>query len=403
MRALIGRDALFTTGAADLSLGMVPLWVYLGASSARIGFIQSLTILGLFGILVSPFISIRYKRKKWYLFNIHLPYVATWGVMGIVLLLSMKLGLSNAWLLAFMTAMFGANAFFGGFVGLPNQEYTAACIPMSHLGRYSAYSQGVGSSSAVASTYVGYWILKVVVKPLAWGYLYLMAWFFCQLGCVASLFAREHPTPIENASRPMLRDMLKAVWIDKPYIRLMLVNSIFQISLMPLVSIYIANYGFKELGMASKTAAILMMITNISRIALSGPIGHLTDRLKPERMLPYWPLAVFLAVIPVVVLRNPMGVYISTAIGAVYFIGQGCAFLALIYGLPNPESRSGHYTIQMIQSYIGASIGPLIVGQMCDMLSFRVTFMLIAGISILLCPLTRYLLKPISAASRNYA
>lgn len=403
MKVIIALDAIFTTGVADLTMAATPLWVYLGASSTRIGFINSLAITALFGVFLSPFISVRFKYKKWYLFIAHLPYIGTWGVMGAVLLLSHRLGFSNAWILGALTALVGANAFFGGFVGLPHQEYTAACIPMSHRGRFSAYSQGIGSVSSIASTAAGYWILDVVVKPLAWGFLYLMAWFFCQAGYVMALFGRERPTPIENAPTPWSREMLRAFWRDKSFVKLLIVYSAFQIFLWPLVNIYIGNYGYKELGMAPKLAAVLMMITNIARIAFAGPIGHLTDKLHPKRILPYWPLAITLAIVPILLLRNTLGVYIGTALGAVFMIGQASAFLALVYGLPKPENRSGHYTIGMIQGYICGSIGPLIVGMLCDVLSFQVTFLLIACGSVALAPITKYLLNDISADAKDYA
>ncbi|MHB9071278.1 MAG: MFS transporter [Sedimentisphaerales bacterium] len=403
MKVIIALDAIFTTGAADLVLASTPLWVFLGASSTQIGFINSLTIMSLVGLFLSPFISVRFKYKKWYLFLAHLPYIGTWGVMGLVLLLSRKLGLSDTWLLSFLTTMMGANAFFGGFVSLPHQEYTAACIPMSHRGRFAAYSQGFGSISAIASTAAGYWILAVVVKPFAWGFLYLMAWFLCQGGYVMAIFGRERPTPIEKAPRPWSREMFRAFWQDKPFVRIVIVNSAFQILLWPAVNIFIGNYGYKELGMAPKLAAVLMMITNIARIAFAGPIGHLTDKLHPKRILPYWPLVLFLAMLPVLIMRNALGVYISTAIGAVFMIGQYSAFLALIYGLPKPENRAGHYTIGMIQGGICQSIGPLIVGMLCDVLSFRVTFILIACASLALFPITKRLLSDISEDSRDYS
>lgn len=403
MRVIIALDAIFTTGVADLSMAMTPLWVFLGASSTRIGFINSLGILGLFGIIVSPFISVRFKYKKWYLFVAHLPYIGTWGIMGVILLLSKKLGFSDPWLLITLTAMMGANAFFGGFVGLPHQEYTAACIPMTHRGRYCAYSQGIGSVASIGSTAAGYWILALVIKPLAWGYLYLMAWFFCQAGYVMALFGRERPSPVENAPRPWSRDMIRAAWDDKPFLKLLLAYAAFQTLLFPLVNIYIANYGYKELQMEPKLAAVLMMIMNIARIVFSGPVGHLTDKLHPKRVLPYWPLAVFLSVVPVLVLKNALGVYISTAIGAVYMIGQSAAFLALIYGLPKPENRAGHYTIQMMANYICMSVGPLLTGALCDILSFRLTFMLLACVSLVLVPVTKHLLADISADSQDYA
>ncbi|MBI2843951.1 MAG: hypothetical protein HYX78_11180 [Armatimonadetes bacterium] len=403
MKVIIMLDAIFTTGVADLVMATTPLWVLLGASSTRIGFINSLSILALVGVFLSPFISVRFRFKKWYLFFIHVPYIGTWGIMGLALVFARHFDLSNAWLLAFLTAMTGANFFTGGFVTLPHQEYTAACIPMSHRGRYSAYSQGIGSLTSIGSTMLGGWILLRVAKPMAFGYLYLLTWFFCQAGYVMALFGRERPTPVENAPRPWSRGMLVAVWQDKPFLKLMLVNAGFMILFWPIINVYIGNYGYKELKMAPALAAVLMMITSAARIATSGPIGHLTDRLHPKRILPYWPLVAFLSIVPVLILRNEIGVFISTAIGAVFFIGQGCAFLALIYGLPRPEDRAGHYTFQLIQSYVSGSIGPLLMGRLCDVLSFQVTFAIIAIAALVMCPITRYLLSGISAKAQDYA
>ncbi|MBI2842156.1 MAG: MFS transporter [Armatimonadetes bacterium] len=403
MKVIIMLDAIFTTGVADLTMASTPLWVLLGASSTRIGFINSLTILALIGVFFAPFISVRFRYKKWYLFVSHIPYIGAWGVMGLALGLSTHFNLSDSWLLGFLTLMTGVNWFFGGFVSLPHQEYVAACIPMSHRGRYSAYSQGVGSVTSMGSTAVGGWVLLQFVKPMAFGYLYLMAWFFCQLGYVMALFGRERPTPIEHAPRPWSKNMLKAVWQDKPFIKLMVINSSILIFLWPVVNVYIANYGYKELKMAPALAAVLMMITSIARIVTSGPIGKITDKLHPKRMLPFWPLVAVLSIVPVLVLHNQIGVYMSTAIGAVFVIGQSAAFLALIYGLPKPENRSGHYTVQMIQNYVSVSLGPLLIGWLCDVLSFRVTFAVVAVVAIALCPMIKHLLSGMSSDARDYA
>lgn len=403
MKVIIMLDAIFTTGVADLAMATTPLWVILGASSTKIGFINSLPILALIGVFLSPFISVRFKYKKWYLFTSHVPYIGAWGIMGLVLALSKHLELTDVWLLGFLTLMTGVNWFFGGFVTLPHQEYTAACIPMSHRGRYSAYSQGVGSLTSIGSTLIGGWVLLRFAKPMAFGYLYIMAWFFCQAGYVMALFGRERPTPIENAPKPWSKGMLKAVWQDKPFLKLMAINASVMIFLWPVVNVFVANYGYKELKMETALAAVLLGITSVARIVTSGPIGHITDKLHPKRMLSFWPLVACLSIVPVLVIPSHIGVYISTAIGAVFVIGQGTAFLALIYGLPKPENRSGHYTFQMIQQYVSVSIGPLIIGRLCDLLSFRVTFAVVAVIALVMSLVIKYLVSGMSDKAGDYS
>jgi hypothetical protein len=209
----------------------------------------SLGGLSLLGVLISPLISVHFRFKKIYLFVVHLPYIACWGIIGIVLVSSGKLGVSNAWLLMFVTVMQAVNNILGGFVMLPHQEYTAACIPMHYRGRYSAWSQGIGSISSIGSTLLGGWILYVVTKPMAFGYLFIMAWFFCQLGYVMALFARERPTPIENAPKPWTRGMFTALWRDRPFVKLMIANALYTIFFWPFFTFFINSYGFKELGM----------------------------------------------------------------------------------------------------------------------------------------------------------
>jgi len=154
--------------------------------------------------------------------------------------------------------------------------------------------------------------------------------------------------------------------------------------------------------MIPAVASVLMMITNVMRILTAGPVGLLTDKWHPKRILPLWPLAMFVALMPLVILRNALGVYLSTAISAVFMLGQGAAFLALIYGLPKPENRSGHYTLQMLQGYVSGSVGPLVVGSLCDALGFMGTFVLIAILALVLSQVTRWLLSDISSDPNKY-
>ena len=88
-----------------------------------------------------------------------------------------------------------------------------------------------------------------MIKPLAWGYLYLMAWFFCQAGYVLALLGRA-PDPIENAPRPWSREMMRALGTTQAVPESDCRECPFQILFWPFVNIYVANYGYKDLQMA---------------------------------------------------------------------------------------------------------------------------------------------------------
>ena len=53
--------------------------------------------------------------------------------------------------------------------------------------------------------------------------------------------------------------------------------------------------------------------------------------------------------------------------------------------------------------YLASSLGPVIVGAMCDGLNYRPTFAVMAVVAIALIPLTRYMLAPLSARAADYS
>jgi hypothetical protein len=85
MTACILLDTIFMTGWADLVLVGGPLLVYLNASNRVMGLINGAMFAGLFGMIVSPWISRRFPVKKWYLFIVNVPYLFPIAVMSIVL------------------------------------------------------------------------------------------------------------------------------------------------------------------------------------------------------------------------------------------------------------------------------------------------------------------------------
>lgn len=403
MIVLVMLDAIFTMGAADLQIATGPLWKFLHASNTVIGLAGSLAMLGVIGAFFSPFISLKFSIKKWYLLLAHLPYLGAWLLIGLALVFSRQLGLSNPTLLTVVVALTAANFFFGGFVTLPHQEYTAACIPMSHRGRFTGYSQGIGSAAALISSVIGGVILARISKPMAFGYLFLMTWFICQSGYLLALLGREKPTPVEKAPRAWSKDMLIAAWRDKPFLRVILLYMLYTIVFMPVFTTYLGQYGFREIKMADATAATMAIVMQIVRIILGGPIGHFTDKFSPKRALICLPILGCISILPALLLHNQIGVYIATGLSGVYLVAHYAAFWALLYGLPSPENRAGHYTVQILMGYIAMAIGPILIGYLCDKVSYSVTFVIVAVIAFGLSGFAKVMLKGVSTEAKEFS
>ncbi|MHB9036692.1 MAG: MFS transporter [Armatimonadota bacterium] len=401
MIVVILLDSIFAMGFADLNIALQPLLVYLNASNATIGLATGATSAGLLGLFLSPWISRRFRVKKWYMFVTHLPYLGALGMIGLVIVLSRRFGIADPLLLKLVFCLIMAHWFFAGFVALPHQEYVAACIPMSHRGRYNGLSSAAGAVLGIVSSVIGGWILLRVSKPMAFGYLFLMTWAISQSGYIAALFAREKPTPVEKSPKPWSKDMIKCIWDDKGFFRLLLLGSCFGILVLSATA-FVPVYGYRELHMIPATAAVIQLITMIIRIGLSALIGVFVDKISPKRVYPYMMLVVAASLIPVILIRSPYAVYTSIAINTVFSIGFGAASMALLYGLPSPEKRSSYFTVSLIISYLVGTCGPVVTGLVLDVVSYRVLFGVVAVIAVGFYPFAKFMLAPLSDHSKDY-
>ena len=394
-------DAIYCLGAADFALAAGPMYVFLGASNTMIGTINALAILALLGVILSPYISNCFPYKKKYLFVVHLPYIGAYGLIGFGVIFSQSLGWSNHQLLNFVFAMMVLNFLASGFVALPHQEFLSACIPMHYRGRYTGFSMGLGSAGSIVSSLVGGIVLLHVTKPMAFGWLYVMIWFFCQLGYVLCLFAREPRTPVENSPKPYSKGMFVSLWKDKNYLRVLVINFLFFTLINP-AFIFVPIYGYKELHMIPATAAVIAVVQQVVRALLSSHIGIFTDRWSAKKLFPVWLAVAALSFVPLFIMKNAYAVYISSALSALCLVGAMASFNALIFGLPSPENRSGHFTIQILLRNFSEFAGMLLMGVLCDKLGFSMVFAVWVLLSLAFLIMAWKLLKPLSSDSKDY-
>jgi MFS family permease len=388
MKANILLDSMWATGNADLQLVLQPFLVFLHASNTIIGFVAGGALFMYFpGLFLSPWISRMCRFKKWYLYCTNALMIAPTAIIGLLAVFHHYLQLGKPSLLVDVVVLTMISMFFGGFCSLPAQEYLAACIPVRLRGRLVGYSFTIGAAAAVGVAVIAGWILKHQPKPVAFGYVLLMAWVIFQVALTAALFARELPTPVEKSPRPWTKGMLKAFWDDKPFVRATLLVFVSTFIFVPIFG-FVNIYGFRELKMVAATAAVIQILVQVT-----APSGHLTDKLTPARVLPYTFILGAAALMPPIFIHSPYGVYISVVLSALCISLGAPAGISLIFSLPAPEHRAGHYTIQMAINTVALSLGPVTMGYLCDILPYRLVFAIVAVVLLLCFPFAKCMLR----------
>lgn len=402
MMSLVLLETTFWTGSADINLALQPLLVFLGASNTMIGYVNGAVFMGLIGVVLSPWITRRFPFKKWYLFGGNVPYLTAIAAMGVLAILNQSLGMNKTTLLYWVFGLYLTHWFFGGFVTLPCTEYIAACIPMSHRGRLTGYAYSAAGGTAIGAAFLGKHILKVVPKPASFGYVLLLGWVICQLGYACMLFAKETKTPVEKSPPPYSRAMFTALLKDKAYVSLLVLYFLYTTCFYTTTFNFVNIYGFKELRMPLWTSATMIIIANVSKFLTSWRLGLLIDRLSPKRTLPYIFFIAAASWLAPILVPTHWGVYAGIALGTICVTGLISAQTALICGLPSPEHRAGHFTIQIILMYAALTIGPIGIGTLCDLLPFKAVFAIMTAASLVFFPISRIMLRGMPDDIKNY-
>lgn len=402
MRVCVFLDAIFLMGIADIQMAMQPMLVWLGASNQLIGVIMGFSWLSLVGILASPFITRNFRTKKVYMLAAQIPFLLPVLFMGLACVLGPRWGLDKPGLLGWVFWLTAAQYFFNGFIMLPHQEFVAACIPTSHRGRMAGYSFMAGGALTIASALIGHRLLAEMSKPMAFGYVLLMAYAIYQGGYITSLWGREVPTPVEKSPPAWSGKMLRAAWNDRPFLTLAVFAFFAQMTMVQVVG-FINTFGFRELKMPATAAAEFMIMTQAVRLVVSGFAGHLTDRVGPRNVFPFQFLGGAVCIGIVAVMQNPLSVYLAAGAFALTNAFAGTASMALLYGIPSPENRAGHYTIQFVVIYLSAAVASITAGTLCDKFGYIASFRFYAVCVSLVFLAALYFKRNFPASEKGYS
>ncbi len=126
-------------------------------------------------------------------------FVSPFGILGLLVAVSGRLGIDAQGLITGIILLCISAWFFSGFAQVPSQEFVAATIPVQYRGRYIGYAFTFGSMAGIIMALLATRVLATMPKPASFGIVLLMGYAICKLGCFGALFAKELPTPVENA------------------------------------------------------------------------------------------------------------------------------------------------------------------------------------------------------------
>lgn len=399
---MIMLDTFFLTGGTDFSLALTPFLKFVGASNTVFGALNGLQWLALPGTFISPWISRRFHAKKWYFFWTNVPQNLCIGAIGLMLLLSGRLHLAHPWMLRFAFITMATWYFLGGFVGLAAQEYIAATIPMSHRGRFSGISTMSGSLLGIAAAwYAQRWILGQYGGVTPYGILFMVAYVLTQSSFFMALFAKERRVAHEEVPKAWSKEMLRVAFANRPWLRVLLIYGLNYLVISPMWN-FIPFYGLNVLGMPDKGVAVIAIINKVGAIAFCPLVGFLADRIGAKRLLPIYPALVAAAVGCLLMMHNVPGVYVCAGFQSISGAVVAVCFTVLMYGLPKPEDRAGHYTIQGLVVYAAGFAGNTGIGFMMDKLHYQPVLLGILAFALLMVPLTKWAVSILSADPKAY-
>jgi MFS family permease len=374
---LVWMGSVFAMGWSEVVVVLQPLLVHYGASNQQIGIVQGVLIATLPGMFFSPWITRRFRHKKIYLYVADTLYLLPIGLVGAAVWMG-GVG-SHAAMVGFIVLMMLIGQVAAGFGGLPNQEFFTVCIPMRLRGRLAGVSAGLGGLLGLGASGIAAVVLDVMPKPQAYGALLVLAWFLCQVADTAVLFAKEPASPVEASPSPWRREMWRAFFRDKAFLRVGLAVCLISPLLMQL-AVFSSVFAFRDLGFKPQMAAWLGMTASGVRLGLSPAAGWLTDAWGARPSILLWAGLVACGFLLLALFPGTATVFAAAGIAALAGSGFSGATNALTCQLPAPENRAGHFTLLGFCMIATNSAVPMLVGRLFDVVSYRSGFGILAAL-----------------------
>jgi MFS family permease len=353
--------------------------------------------------ILCPYVSRWFSVKRWFLLGqspiMNLPQIVT----ALIVMYPLAFHMANSDVLLFFVIAWTVNWFTSGFFFMPFQEMIMNSLPRSVIGRLNGLSNSLGTALGIAATLgvIAYLRFHSDAFDLALMLLVGTVLFWAQIALVP--FLKEKPAHTADTPVPWSKDMLRAAWENKPFMRLLGINAFMACTVgvtcmgSPVsgISGFVGIYAMKGLHMSAAQAVSLGLLTQVVAVICAGPVGFILDKFGAKRLVSTIALTGLLSNLCLIFIRNQWGVYAGVAFAGISSIVALTTVTSLFYILPKSEHRNGHFAIQWTVLYATQAIGFISIGWLLDRIPYNTAFVVAAGLYVLLFPMLKWAVAPI--------
>ncbi|MHB9037163.1 MAG: MFS transporter [Armatimonadota bacterium] len=404
MSLLLTFNVLFTAGNVLVASPINPLLVLLNASNFQIGLVNGAMWASMIGQFFCPYITRLFRVKRWYLIVESGAMNSIQLLSGLIVMFPVAFHASHATILLVYCIVQTVNWGLTGFYFMPFQEMVMTSLPRTHIGRLNGLTNGLGTGLAMLATLgvVAYMRQHSTMYDL--GLIIVVGTIFVWALVTLFAFLKEKPALTVETPMPWSKDMFRAAWEDKPFMRLLAVSAFmactvginaFMNRAVGGITGFVSIYAMKDLHMTAAQAVSLLLVPQVVAIFAAGPAGFIMDKYGVHRLVPLIAVSGFLSNICLVLIRSQLGAYIGMTLAGVSMVVATTVLVSLFCILPKDEHRNGHFAIQWMITYASQAAGWIGIGRLLDNVPYHLTFMIGAGLYVLIYPMLKWAIAPI--------
>jgi len=321
MNLLVTFNVIFAGNIVLIMIPINPLLVVLKATNTQIGWVNGAMWAAILAQILCPYVSRWFSVKRWFLLGqspiMNLPQILT----ALIVMYPLAFHMANSDVLLFFIIAWTVNWFTSGFFFMPFQELIMNSLPRSVIGRFNGLSNSLGTVLGIAATLcvIAYLRFHSDTFHIALVLLVGTVLFWAQIALVP--FLKEKPANTTETPVPWSREMLRAAWENKPFIRLLGINAFMACTVgvacmgSPVSGIggFVGIYAMKGLHMSAAQAVSLGLLTQVVAVICAGPVGFILDKYGAKRLVSTIALTGLLSNLCLIFIRNQWGVYVGVA------------------------------------------------------------------------------------------
>ncbi|MCL5104795.1 MAG: MFS transporter [Armatimonadetes bacterium] len=403
MSLLLAFNVLFMAGNVLVASPINPLLVILGASNFQIGLVNGAMWASMIGQFFCPYVTRLFRVRRWYLIGQSVIMNTPQLLSGFLVMFPAVFHASPEIILLVYICVQTFNWVSTGFYFMPFQEMIMTSLPSTHIGRLNGLSNSLGTGLAIVATLGVVAYMRAHSDIYHFGLTIVVGTVFVWALVALFGFLREQPSHTVDTPTPWSRDMFRAAWQNKPFIRLLGISAFmactvgvnaFQNCTFGGVTGFVPIYAMKMIHMTPAQATALNFIALVLGLVAAGPAGFIMDKYGVKKLVLVIALTGFLSNVCLVVLHNQWGVYIGMAFAGISAIVATTVLVSLFCILPQPEHRNGLFALQWMVTYGTQAIGWIVVGKLLDKIPYHTMFIVAAGLYLLLYPMLRWATAP---------